>query len=236
MIKTYQEDLTLAAPLYSETDYLWPLSPSDPNWYYGDGFSPPAGPPEWVSGKGTGVTYQGKEIQLRKMHTACAVIDCNVSILLEGPSGDYGYGVIYFLAANIECVVSISSSPYLDGSLYVVLTRYSDDGGIHTVELDPAEVFPGVFTFRLFDDVTHYRLQKNGVTLASIEKTPENVARHRTREYSQPAFKFSAGDNTPESKKVYLRSVDFEYDEYDEPDEPTVNQFWTDLINCHETT
>ena len=223
MIRTYQEDLTLAAPLYSETDELWPLSPSDPNWRY-------AGPEsfEWVSGKGVGACDPSASLALRKMHSSCAIIDCTASILFDGSGGEFSFefgATIKFDAALVSCEVRISNTEYLNGSIQAVL----QNSGIPDVVLDPVAISPGVLEIRFYDDGTHYRLSKNGTTLASIEKTPDNIAKFSLREDAYPAFSFRAF-NAEDEPKFYMKSVDFEYDEF------VSNPFWTDLINCHETT
>jgi len=226
MIKTYQEDLTLAAPLYSETDELWPLYPSDPNWCYaGSGSFEPF---EWVSGKGVGACDPSAILLLRKMHSSCAIIDCTASILFDGTVGEFDFtfaATIKFNAAGVSCEVRISNAEYPSGSILAVLRNK----GIPAVALDPVEISSGVLEIRFYDDGTHYRLSKNGTTLASIEKTPDNIAKFSLREDAHPAFSFQAF-NAEDKPKFYMKSVDFEYDEF------VSNPFWTDLINCHETT
>lgn len=223
MIKTYQEDLTLAAPLYSETDELWPLSPGDPNWYYTG-----SEPFEWVSGKGVGACDPSSILLLRKMHRSCAIIDCTVHVLLELSGDEFSYELgarIGFYANYLSCVISISNDPYINGSIHVTL----QNNGLEDVESVPQSIESGVIALRFYDDGTHYRLSKNGTILASIEKTPDNVAQYSKREDSSPSFFFLAF-NAVDEPKFYLKSVDFEYDEF------VSNPFWTDLINCHETT
>lgn len=224
MIKTYQEDLTLAAPLYSETDYLWPLSPSDPNWYGA------AEEFEWVSGKGVGARSTGS-MYLRPLHSACTPIDCTCTCLLEYSIDFYDpglltsihfsfYGGLYFLFE----IARIASPKEIHAQ-----AKLRNIGDIWFTSSSWVLLTNGVVTFRILEDGNYYRAFINGSNVASIAKTAENYPRQIGREDAYTAFEIFTRNTSPDIKS-YLQSVDFEYDEF------VSNPFWTDLINCHETT
>lgn len=222
MIKTYQEDLTLAAPLYSETDMLWPLSPSDPNWYYAG-----SGSFEWVSGKGVGDTWTD-DLIFRPLHSACTPIDCICTCIVENSTVEF-YSVfvstLYFDFYGL--VFDFQIKHEVDNK---VLSRaVLSNNGLIDVVSEWIEISSGSVVFRIFDDVTHYRAVINGSNVASIEKTENNYPRQDERENTYSAFRFMCS-NTEADLKLYLSSIDFEYDEF------VSNPFWTDLTNCHETT
>lgn len=223
MIKTYQEDLTLAAPLYSETDQLWPLSPSDPNWYYNglEAF-------EWVSGKGVGASATG-DLLLRPLHSACTPIDCTCNCLLEHSidffSLDFGSSIyLDFYGLSFFFRVSQIENP---GEVYARAILVNN--GVADVTSSWVLLTNGVVTFRILEDGDYYRAFINGSNVASIAKTAENYPRQIEREDTYSSFARSI-QNTSSDQKFYLQSVDFEYSEF------VSNPFWTDLINCHETT
>ena len=222
MIKTYKEDLTLAAPLYSETDELWPLSPSDPNWYYAG-----SEPFEWVSGKGVGETGTD-DLIFRPLHSACTPIDCTCTCLLENSTveqNNYFVSGMYFDFYGL--VFNFQTKHEIDNNVFsrVILSN----NGLSSVVSEWIEISSGSVVFSIFDDVMHYRAFINGSNVASIAKTEDNYTRQDERENTSRAFLFSC-QNTAEDLKFYLSSIDFEYDEF------VSNPFWTDLINCHETT
>jgi hypothetical protein len=223
MIKNYQEDLTLAAPLYSETDELWPLSPSDPNWYYGGSEEF-----EWVSGKGVGDCTTG-DLLLRPLHSACTPIDCTCNCLLQHSIDFFSLDFvssIYFDFYGLTFLFSISQIEN-PGEVYARATLQNN--GVVDVVSSWVLLTNGVVIFRILEDGDYYRAFINGSNVASISKTEDNHPRQEERENTASAFWLSI-QNTSSDQKFYLKSVDFEYDEF------VSNPFWTDLINCHETT
>ncbi len=223
MIKTYQENFTLSAPLYHETDELWSLSTGgDPNWYCLGSVAI-----GWESGKGVG-DIGTHDLIFLPLQSACTPIDCICTCIIENSTG----GVYNTFGASLyfEFDGLVFDFGIKHGGDNKVFSRVRiSTNGLTNVVSEWMEMSNGSAVFRIFDDVTHYIAVINGSNAASIAKTENNYPGQHEIEHTGGTFRFSCS-NTEEDLKFYLSSIDFEYDEF------VSNPFWTDLINCHETT